>query len=361
MARSLLIIDPMKTGLLAKGALVALAMAGATAVVASQASAPPTTASPEASQPSSGHEPGARDTAYSLTPQNRTLRAPEKIFESAYGSRANELGGDVPPEGLPECPGAVSVAPDGAIYVLDQINERIVKVRTGMENELIDIPGRTFWDMSLASDGSIVLLDRTIGESVAVVDPTRQRPTRELSIRNKFLDHTGEVSGVYARSDGIWIENDNQMLIRIADPEGNAVLQQVNGRFSSDGSRLLRAGIVSDRTVAVWQQPLAGGAAIESEVHFDTDIGYITHHAADADGRLWLTVALADEVAPGDSRNAHTEVVVLDRAGREISRATLPTRDRTWLQGRAYEVAADGSLYHLSCGQHSATLWKVSL
>lgn len=358
-------IVSMKTGLLTKGAFVALAMAGGTTWVLAtdDNAAPRQTVSPAAARtPNAAVQaagPGANGPR--TTPQKRTLGAPEKVFEIAYGSRANELGGEVPPEGLPECPGAVSVGPDGALYVLDQINERIVKMQRGRENELIDLPARTFFDLSIAPDGTLVLLDKLVGESIALVDPSGVKKPQELSIRNKFVDQPGEITGVYARNDGVWLEHDNQVLIQIADTEGKQTLKRLNGRLSRDGSHLLRAGIVGKRSVAVSQQPFQGGRAVESTVTFDTDVDYVTQLATDGNENLWLVVALVDELAPGQTRNAHTEVILLDRAGHEMTRSTLPARDESWLQGRAYEVSADGSLYHLSCGRHAATLWRVSL
>lgn len=358
-------IDPMKTGLLTKGAFVALAMAGGTAwvVATDDPAAARQNVNPAAvaNQGAATQGAGPAANAARTTPARRTLGAPEKVFEIAYGSRANELGGEVPPEGLPECPGALSVGPDGSLFVLDQINERIVKMQRGRENELIDLPARTFFDLSIAPDGTLVLLDKLVGESIALVDPTGVKKPRELSIRNKYVDQPGEITGVYAREDGVWLEHDNQILIQIADQEGTQTLRRLNGRLSRDGSRLLRAGIVGKRSVAVSQQPFQGGRAIESTVPFDTDVDYVTQLATDGNENLWLVVALVDELAPGQTRNAHTEVVLLDRAGHEITRSTLPARDESWLQGRAYEVSADGSLYHLSCGKNAATLWRVSL
>lgn len=355
----------MKTGLLAKGALVALGMAGGTAWLAttgSPASSTTALASPRA-VPTSASPRGAVATTASPYATARPLAfgAPEKVFEIAYGSGKDQLGGDVPPEGLAECPGALSVGPEGALYVLDQINERIVKMQRGRENELIELPARTFFDMSIAPDGTLVLLDKHHAESIALLDPTGRTPPRELSIRNKYLEQPGEISGVYAREDGVWLEQDNQLLVQIADREGKATLKRINGRFSRDGSRLLRAGILGPRAIAVSQQPFRGGRAIDGTVAFDTDVDYVTQLATDGDGNVFLAVALVDELSPGQARNAHTEVVVLDRSGHEATRTTLPARDESWLQGRAYEVAADGSLYHLSCGRHSVTLWRVSL
>jgi hypothetical protein len=371
LACSLLIIVGMKTALLTKGALAALALAGGTAVLASRGPAPAGAVAPvtvaggqaQSAGPLDPDDAAARNgtTGTASRPGDGRLGVPEKVFEIPYGARANELGGEVPPEGLAECPGAVSVAEDGTMYILDQINERIVKMHDGRENELIDLPARTFFDLSIAPDGTLVLLDKFVGESIALVDPTGQKPSRELSVRNKYLEEPGAISGVYARADGVWIEQDNQLMVQIADQDGKATLRRQNGRFSRDGSRLLRAGIVNPRAIAIWQQPVVGGPAIETEVPFDTDVDYITQVATDANNHLFLVVALVDEPAPGQTRNAHTEVVVLDRGGHEQARTTLPARDESWLQGRAYEVSADGSLYHLSCGPHSATMWRVSL
>lgn len=287
------------------------------------------------------------------------LSAATVVLNAAWGAGADQLGLSKPQEANPEGPMSFAVSDDGSIYILDQLNKRIqVFDPAGNRTSTIPIPGTTFSDIDLGRSGKIILLDQWRDKAVVFLDPTGRR-LGSAALIGRHIPDAGGVSGLFSRSDGVWIEYENT-LVRVCDADGKADPDRrvVSGRFSRDGKYLLGVAKLGDITASL-SRKREGEAEVENfSVLFDIPILYFTLLNTDAGGKIYLGVNLLEEGGepPYKLEQAREEVVVFSAAGSELRRLIMPVSTEAAEVTRSLRLAADGTVYQLVIGESGAQL-----
>jgi hypothetical protein len=323
--------------------------------LATGASPAPAVAAPAASPAQGGST--TTPTVPAAVPHTRT------VFTARWGGAPGELGRKGANESNPEGPMSFVVDERGSAFVLDQVNGRVEVFEPGGSVRSIPLPSDTFQDVALAKNDTLAVLDRLTTGSVAYVDETTGRVTHEIALAGKGVPEGGDVTALFQRDDGTWVEVKHQNLVRIADGDGNPLDEReiVQGRFSSNG--ILRASKSGERALFVTEKPEGRPAVALAKVGFELPLWQILSLDTDRHGRIYVGASLQEEssVPPFDLLRAEEVVVVLEANGAELGRVTLPRNAGPEESFRRISVGADGAVYHLAFEETGATLRKVQL
>jgi hypothetical protein len=284
------------------------------------------------------------------------------MIRGGYGSGDGQFGRRREQESNPEAPMAVAAGPNGQLAVVDQVNRRILRYKDGKLVATIPLGGDTVQDLAFGKDGRLFALDR-LGDGTVQVYGADGKLANEVSLVGKGVSEGGSVTGVFSDDDGIYVENDHDSVVRIADGSGQSDPNRpaLVGRPSRDGRSVLTAAIADaaggvvtvsavDRASGQpsWTQQLALGASIVHIITLDSD----------PSGFVYLAVDVGNE-APG--AGITDEKILVARLGSGgaprglLAVPPLPTADESF---RPITVGDDGSIYVMAAGDGSLAVTR---
>ncbi|MBL8912536.1 MAG: hypothetical protein JNM17_17720 [Archangium sp.] len=214
--------------------------------------------SPEqtASAPDSGTAPndvrGA--TAKTTAPMSTDAGMPEartgpgtELARFGWGSGDGNLGRSRPDEANPEAPMSLTVDALGNVWILDQVNGRLVKLdKNGKPIGTVPLSVQGAQDVVVTPDGTALVMDRLIDKSIAVIGPDG-KPRGEIPIVGKGLEEGGASTGVFTDGDSVYVEREHGDAVRIGSTNGTADKErpEVPGRPAQDGKTFLTANMVN--------------------------------------------------------------------------------------------------------------------
>lgn len=168
------------------------------------------------------------------------------VASFTWGSGEGQLGKSAADESNPEGPMSLTVDALGNTWILDQVNNRLVKVGPdGKPLGTVPIPVQAAQDVAVTADGTALVLDRLVDKSVAVIGPDG-KPKGELPIVGKGLEEGGASTGLFSDGNDVYVEREHGDSVRIGDSSGKASSDrpEVPGRPAGDNRTYLTAGIV---------------------------------------------------------------------------------------------------------------------
>lgn len=180
-------------------------------------------------------------------------KGPDVFFSATWGSgHLDQLGHSRPSEANPEGPMSVNVDAQGRMFVLDQVNGRILRVGPdGKPQGVIPLKQQeAAQDLAVSSDGNVAVLDRFTSKSVVMYDQNGNA-LGELPLEGEGIDETGLTTGVFVDGNDVYVEKEHGPLVRIGTTDGKPASDrgEIPGRPSRDGQSFLNAGLID---------PLAG-------------------------------------------------------------------------------------------------------
>jgi hypothetical protein len=287
---------------------------------------------------------------------------PNAIATFRWGSGDDALGRERQQEGNPEGPMSLTVGPDGTIWVLDQVNQRLVRLdANGKRLGSTPLPVQAGQDVVVTKDGTALVLDRLVDKSVAVIGPDG-KPRGELPIEGKGLAEGGASTGLFHDGDDVLVEREHGDLVRIGKTDGKAdqARGEVPGRPSKDGANYFTLmlvdapqGLVALTAVAKatlehrFTRQLAFGQPLVNLVLLDTDASGVTYVGAHVE-------------LPGSTlESPKLGVVVLcvdGRDGSPLGRSAFVGNTVAEESFRELTVGGDGSILFLRRTEQSASL-----
>lgn len=277
----------------------------------------------------------------------------EVIARFGWGSGDEALGREHQPEGNPEGPMSLTVGPDGSIFVLDQVNQRLVRLDAkGKRLSSTPLPLQAAQDVVVTKDGTALVMDRLVDKAVAVIGPDG-KPKGELPLEGKGLSEGGASTGLFNDGDDVLVEREHGDLVRIGKSDGTKDTEraEVPGRPSKDGASYLTAVIVDParglfsltaiaktNLVHRFTRQVSFGQAILALVMLDSDAAGLSYVGAQAE-------------LPGSTPEApRLGIVVLCLDGRDgatLGRTSFPANAVADESFRELSVAGDGSILFL--------------
>jgi hypothetical protein len=175
-------------------------------------------------------------------------KGPDVFFSATWGStRMDELGRMRPSEANPEAPMSVSMDSQGRMYVLDQVNGRVLRVGAdGKPESIIPLKQQeAAQDMAVTKDGKVAVLDRYSSKSIVMYD-AKGNPLGEIPLEGEGLEQTGLVTGVFVDGDDVYVEKEYGPLQRVGTTDGKPATEpgEIPGRPSRDGQSFINAGVI---------------------------------------------------------------------------------------------------------------------
>lgn len=209
-----------------------------------------------ASTPGAKQEATAKATvAASLdagVPEART--GPGTVVASfGWGSGNGDLGRSKPDEANPEAPMSLTVDALGQVWILDQVNGRLVKLdRSGKPMGSVPLTVQAAQDVVIGPDGTAMVLDRLVDKSIALIGADG-KPRGELPVLGKGVEEGGAVTGVFSDGKDVYVEREHGDSVKVGSTSGEANKErpEIPGRPAGDGRTYLTAGIVDGATGTV--------------------------------------------------------------------------------------------------------------
>lgn len=275
------------------------------------------------------------------------------------GASAGRIDGD---ESSSEGPMSFAVSADGSIYLLDQVNLRVLVFRPdGSLSREIPIAAATYQDIEITRDGRIVLLDRLAQASLLVIDQ-RGGILGEYPVVGDGIPEGGGITAMFARDDGVWLEFGHAYVVRVLDANLSPAARTVQpGRIIAAGKRSVGAAIDHQGGAKVWIGDVANGALLASA---DLQLGYpITRIVwIESDSLGYVHVFLHQVQFDGTyPQKVDFEQVVGIRFDSQLEQAGILTSQHVITeheQFREFRVARDGSVYQMAFGKDGVTIYR---
>lgn len=295
-----------------------------------------------------------------------TAAAGRVVATFGWGSGEGDLGRHRPGEGNPEAPMSVTTDPAGNTWVLDQVNQRLVKLdRSGKRQGTVPLPVQAAQDVAVAQDGTVAVMDRLVDRSVALVGPDG-KPLGELRLEGKGLPEGGGVTGVFTDGDKVFAEREHGDLVTlgttkgVSDPERG----ETPGRPSRDGTSYLTAGLTNAEAgqVAVTVVERAGFAhRFTRQYSLGSPLLAITLLDSDRSGVIYLgLLGQTPQSTPEVPRFGITVLCLDPLDGRPLGRATLPANESADETFRELTVPDEGGVLYLHRTEQGAQLERYS-
>jgi len=291
---------------------------------------------------------------------------PRVLAQFGWGSGDGNLGRDRPDEANPEGPMSLTTDAQGNVWILDQVNGRLVKLdKHGKPAGNVPLTLQAAQDVAIAKDGTAVVIDRLVDKSIALIGPDGKLKG-ELAVEGKGLEEGGGATGLFTKDDGVYVEREHGDLVKVGTTAGknDPERPEVPGRPSRDGKSWLSAGIVEAGagTVAV--------TAIEnpSQAHRFTrqyalgaPIVNLNLLDSDASGIIYLGSVVEAEGSNDEAPKFGIVLLCLDPVdGRPLGRTLLPANTGGEETFRELTVQDDGSVLFLHRTEEGAQVMRVT-
>jgi hypothetical protein len=276
------------------------------------------------------------------------------LAELGWGTGASQLGRERPQEGNPEAPMSLAASPLGDVVVLDQVNGRLVRLSPdGQVSGTLPLTQQTPQDVTVAKDGTVLVLDRLRDKSVAIIDPFTGALKGDLPVQGEGIPNPGGITGTFVDGDSVYVEREHGALIRIGDLSGKAdpTRPEIPGRPTRDGRAYILARIIEAPAgrlfVNVVDRP-SGQHRYTREYRLQFPLMFITLLDTDRAGVIYL--AVAGELPTGKASPASQPGVRLfcidPLDGKVIGQADLPLNTMPEETFRDFAVLDEGGVIY---------------
>lgn len=283
-------------------------------------------------------------------PQVDAHQTPQIALQVPWGSGGAMIALRDGNESSPEGPMSFAVASSGDVYVLDQVSSRVVHFRPdGSVVGEVALPGDTFQDIEIAPDGRLLVLDRLVRQSVLIADETTGA-SREVPILGEHISEGGAVTALLARADGVWLELEHRLSVRILDDRLDPCERTVvTGRPSAAAGRTLVAALDGAGGALVEWVSREGAVVQRLPITAEGPIARIAWLEDDARGSLMIALHVVRLDEDGVEVVAeHTEIQTFSAIGERGPVVRSPHVLTEYEQLRELDLGGDGGLYQLA-------------
>ncbi|MSQ81818.1 MAG: hypothetical protein EXR77_02745 [Myxococcales bacterium] len=283
----------------------------------------------------------------------------QEIAVLPWGAGPNQAGRVAQGEQNLEAPMAFDGDGQGRVWLLDQVNQRILVLQVGQTTRVIPA-SRTAQDIAITASGQPWVLDRLVDRNVQLLDPVTGAVQKTLSLTEATITESGLSSALWQHAGKLWLEMENTYLIALDD----LAHPKLMGRPSRDGKWLLSALRVPPDKVAVAGNAV-GQSATEApklalQAEFPLPVWAIAELDSDASGRVWIVADLV-KFGPDDRPvDRKRQAVAWKEDGKVAARLDLCAPVGAEEQFRTARVLADGTLLNLCRGPQGIVIERFA-
>ncbi len=305
-----------------------------------------------------------------------------EIARLAWGQGAQALGRFQGSEQNPTAPMAIAADGQGGLWVLDQLNTRVVRldaatqrlvgdvqvpVAAAQDLALVEAPGPDAPSAIPAVVRSLLVLDRLVDGVVVALDPVSGREQFRLDLRGDGqpvrdpaaspgptgIAFGGGVTGLFVHDGAIFAEWAHVACHRLGAFDGSrsGLGQTLAARPGHDGASAYGLERVGDHVVVRVHDLRQSGASaprLQAGVRFPAPVFAVRSLDGAADGGAWMAVNTLLEDDAGAIVREGLEVVRLGPDGSVQYRDGALLEQGPHEQMRTFSLGRDGSYWHLA-------------
>ncbi len=282
-----------------------------------------------------------------------------------WGSGEGQLGRNRPQEANPEGPMSLTIDSRGQVYVVDQVNNRVVKLdRDGKPAGSVPLTVQAPQDVAIAKDGTMVVMDRLVDHSLALIGPDGT-PRGELPLLGKGLEEVGGSTGVFTDGNDVYVEREHGDLVKVGDTSGARDTErgEVPGRPSRDGTAYLSAtlGDHSQGQVLVTAIDKASRAhRFTRQVVMGPPVLALTFLDSDRSGVIYVAGLVETPQSTAEAPRYSLSLMCLDPLdGHPLGQVALPPNESADETFRELAVSDEGGVLFLQRTEEGAQLVRV--
>ncbi len=294
------------------------------------------------------------------------MPARERVAHLKWGQSPTTLGRSRPAEANPEAPMAIAGDAGGQLWILDQVQNRLVQLERGALGRAMPVPLRAPEDLTL-HDELVLVLDRLVDKHVVALTVSDGKERWRLPVVQADLHDGGGVSGLFVHKGGVWLEWAHSRSLRIGAMDGShdaqtSVLPSITGRPSRDGELTLAASKGSPLQVVLTGRNLAAAADVNLpptwgiDARFDQPVLAIRALESDPWGRIWLAVNTFVEKDDGTVVDERLELLRYGPDRKLHGRQQATVEQGPEEQMRTFSVGLDGTFWHLARREDGAII-----
>jgi hypothetical protein len=289
------------------------------------------------------------------------------IAELRWGSGPSELGRSHGKEANPEAPMSMAADILGNMVVLDQTNGRLLRLDSeGKPVGSFPVTQQAPQDITLAKDGSLLVLDRLRDKTVAILNPDTGAPRGELRVEGKGIPEGGLVTGTFVDGDSVYVEREHGALVRIGDISGNADPDrpEIPGRPTRDGRSYVLASITDPKSGRVLLNTVdrqSGQHRFTREYRLEFPVMSINLLDSDLSGTIYLGVAgELPSLSASTSAQLGIRVFCIDSLeGKVLGQTDLPINTLPEETFRDFAVLDEGGILYRHLTENGVTLMRA--
>jgi len=167
-----------------------------------------------------------------------------------------------------EGPKAFAVKSDGGVFVLDQVNSRVIELNsTGLFLRTLELPGRTFDDIEQYEGWALLALDRLVEKSLLVMDVNGVY-LAEIDLKGRGIEHAGSITALLPRSDGVWLEVKHRYSVKVLDRDLQPCERQILLGRPAEGGKSLHGALNGRGGAEIWKDLRNARSASVREVFY---------------------------------------------------------------------------------------------
>jgi len=293
------------------------------------------------------------------------VHGPEVVLEVPWGTHGQAVGKDDGNESSPMGPMSFAVGPDGELFVLDQLNFRVLRFTPDGDLDMeFTLPWDTYQDLELAHDGALLVVDRLVQSSILVLDEAGAELGDHYVI-GEGIPEGGGISATFVRDDGVWLEFAHTHVVRVLDELLAPCPETIrSGRILAGGETRVVASLDGNGGAVLRLEEMdSSEVRAEQTLSFRDRIDRIIWIEADRRGHIvvmlhmWPIEGDAAARAGGD----YVVGIVYDQQLRAVDTFRSPYAIVIWEQFREFKVTPDGHIYQMAFTDGGMRILRWSL
>ena len=314
----------------------------------------------------SGEVPEHRESTESTAVRTRDAVASEKdqtpspdveVFaRAAWGGKFGELGRERPEQANPEGPMSVAASTNGDVWILDQVNARLVHYDAkGAVASVVPGLSGSPQDLVAAPNGALLILDRLKEPSVSILSSDGAK-LASLTLAENAKMSPGQIRDVFVHNGDVYVEAERTVRVGTLAGQPDPELTEIPGKpLPNGGYAKAFVGSADDGFYVTIQDDLPLRLRFTRAYRSSSGVGRIVALEADAAGIVYVATTQLD--AAGAELGVQVTCIEPSR-GEVVGTASLPPHRLPEESFREFSVLPAGGFVYAHMTEQGVELLR---